>query len=604
MAAPPILTLSEITLGFGGKPLFAGISLSIGAGERLCVVGRNGSGKSTLMKVIAGISEPDGGERFVQPGRHVAYLPQDPDLVGFATLGDYAAADLAPPDRWRAEAAMEGLKVSETTDAQAASGGERRRAALARLLAADADLVLLDEPTNHLDITTIQWLEEHLEGTRKAYALISHDRAFLARLTRATLFVDRGVVHRGPSGFAGFEDWRDKLWEEEDQQRHKLDRLIKQEAHWSVYGISARRTRNQGRLRKLAGLRAERAAQIKRAGPAAMELAAAPKSGKRVIEAKGLTKAFGERVIVKDFSIRIARGECIALVGPNGAGKTTLLNLLTGALQPDSGTVKLGTGLEMAIFDQNRAALNPDTSLWETLTNDRDLGVGGRNDQIMVRGRPKHVVGYLKEFLFDDRQARGPVSMLSGGEKARLLLARIMALPSNLLVLDEPTNDLDIETLDLLQELISEFDGTVLLISHDRDFIDRVATTTIVMPGDATAVIHAGGWTGSDPGTSEAAKPAASRPIAPKPAKDRPAAQPRKLGFNQQKRLDDLPAEIERLEHEIAKLVDFLADPDLFSREPAKFEKASTGLADRQTRLDAAEIEWLELEGLREELEG
>ena len=465
--------------------------------------------------------------------------------------------------------------------------------------------MLLDEPTNHLDIEAIGWLEEHLAATRAAFALISHDRAFLTRLARETLWIDRGVVHRSPEGFAGFEDWRDKVWAEEDAQRHKLDRLIREEAHWAVYGISARRTRNQGRLRKLAALREERAAQIRRQGTAAMELAAAPKSGKRVIEAKGVAKSFSGRTIVRDFSIRIGRGECVALVGPNGAGKTTLLRLLTGELAPDQGTVELGTNLEMAVFDQTRAKLDPETSLWETLTNDKELGVGGRNDQVMVRGRPRHVVAYLKDFLFDERQARGPVRALSGGEKARLLLARIMARPANLLVLDEPTNDLDIETLDLLQELIGEFEGTVLLVSHDRDFLDRVATTTIVMDGRGRTEVFAGGW--SDvlrlrPDAFAAAPPEA-KAVKPARAEAPKAARPeRKLSYRQQQRLDALPGEIAVLEAEIAKLEGLLADPELYARDPDRFHKATAALGARREKLEVAETEWLELEGLREEL--
>ena len=609
MAAPPLLTLTDITLGFVGLLLFAGITLAIGPGERLCVVGRNGSGKSTLMKIAAGLVEPDQGERFIQPGRSVAYLPQDPDPTGFATLGDYAAVDLAPEDRWRAEAAMDGLKVSAAIDPATASGGERRRAALARLLAAEADLMLLDEPTNHLDIQAIEWLEEHLAQTRTAFALISHDRAFLTRLTQATLWLDRGQVHRAPHGFSGFEDWRDKLWAEEDAERHKLDRLIKDEAHWAVYGISARRTRNQGRLRRLAGLRAERAAQIRRSGPAAMELEAAPKSGKRVVEARSISKAFDDRTILSDFSIRIGRGERVALVGPNGAGKTTLLNLLTGQLEPDTGSVKLGTNLEMSVFDQTRAALNPEASLWQTLTEDPEIG--GKNDQVMVRGRPRHVVAYLKDFLFDERQARGPVKALSGGEKARLLLARIMARPANLLVLDEPTNDLDVETLDLLQELIGDFDGTVLLVSHDRDFLDRVATTTIAMDGDGRATVYAGGW--SDYVAQRGDHAPAPEPRARKtpvarttPGSPRGQDEParRKLGYRQQQRLEQLPDEIERLTGEIAKLEGLLADPDLYARDPGKFAKATAALAQRQKKLDEAETEWLELATLAEELSG
>jgi len=611
--APPLLSLTDISLGFGGRPLFAGVSALIHPGERLCVVGRNGSGKSTLLKVLAGIVEPDSGERFVQPGLKVAYLPQDPDPSGFATLADYAAAELAPAERWRAEAALDSLAVDGTVPAAVASGGERRRAALARLIAGEPELMLLDEPTNHLDITAIEWLEAYLAATRAAFAIISHDRAILTRLTRATLWVDRGQVRRGPEGFAGFEAWRDKLFEEEAAARHKLDRLIKDEARWAVEGISARRTRNQGRLRRLEALRADRRAQISRTGTAAMALESGEKSGKLVIEAKGVSKTLGNRLLFNEFSIRIARGERVALVGPNGVGKTTLLKVLTGELAPDTGTVRLGSNLDMAVFDQNRAALASGASLWESLTHDPGLGVRGNSDHVMVRGRPRHVVGYLRDFLFDERQARGPVSALSGGERARLLLARIMARASNLLVLDEPTNDLDVETLDLLQELIADFDGTVLLVSHDRDFLDRVATTTIAMEGATNnggkAVIYAGGWSDyraqrGEPAPRPAPKPEPKR-AAPKPAaraEPSRATAPR-LTLVQQKRLSELPAEIDRLTAEIARLEAFLSDPDLFTREPVKFRKASEGLAERQHRLAAAEEDWLELEALREDLE-
>jgi ATP-binding cassette subfamily F protein uup len=606
MAEPPILTLTDIALGFGGRPLFSGVTLAIGAGERLCLVGRNGSGKSTLLKVMAGLVEPDAGERFVQPGRTVAYLPQDPDPTGHATLLDYAAAELAPDERWRAEAALDGLKVAPGTDPATASGGERRRAALARLIAAGADLVLLDEPTNHLDIAAIEWLEEHLDATRAAYVLISHDRAFLTRLSRATLWIDRGEVRRAPRGFAGFEEWRDRVWAEEDAARARLDKQIRAEAHWATYGISARRTRNQGRLRRLAGLRAERAEQIRRAGTAAMALEGAEKSGKLVIEARGIAKAFGPRVIVRDFSLRIGRGERVAIVGPNGVGKTTLLNMLIGRERPDAGTVRLGSGLEIAVFDQARAELDPEKSLWETLTSDPGGEGRARGDQVMVRGQPRHVVAYLKDFLFDERQARGPVKALSGGERARLLLALIMARPANLLVLDEPTNDLDIETLDLLQELVADFDGTVLLVSHDRDFLDRVATTTVAMAGDGRAVVYAGGWSDyraqragrAEPAPKPVAKPAPD--AAPRPARARPAARAEGLSFTQRHRLEALPAEIERLTAEIGRLEALLSDPELYARDPARFDKATRALAERRERLDAAETEWLELESLRE----
>ena len=606
MAAPPILTLDDIALGFGGEPLFAGLSLAIAPGERTCLVGRNGSGKSTLLKVIAGLAEPDAGDRFVQPGARIAYLPQEPDFEGYATLADFAAADLDPAERYKAEMAMEGLQVRGGADPATASGGERRRAALARCLAGEPDLMLLDEPTNHLDIAAIEWLEGELAATKCAFVLISHDRAFLKRLSRETVWLDRGACRRLTKGFDAFEDWRDKVLEEEREARHKLDRLIKSEGRWAVEGISARRKRNMGRVRRLGDLRAERAAQIAETGRAAMALTSGPTSGKLVVEAKGVAKTYDGRAIVAPFSTRIARGDRVALVGPNGAGKTTLLNMLIGALAPDEGSVRLGTNIEMAVFDQNRAALDPGKSLWETLTETEAKGPKVRSDQVIVRGRPQHVVGYLKSFLFNEKQARGPVAALSGGERARLLLAKLMARESNLLVLDEPTNDLDIETLDLLQELLADFDGTVLFVSHDRDFIDRVATSVIAMEGAGRAVEYAGGWSDYSTQRGETMAPVAEKSKAKPAARTAPAPRTdlKKLSFKETHRLETLPAEMERITAEIAKLEEFLASPDLYSREPAKFAKASEALVERQGLLAAAEEEWLELEEKRENLEG
>ena len=605
MAEPPLLTLDDVALGFGGDPLFRDLSLTIGPGERLCLVGRNGSGKSTLLKIAAGVVEPDAGGRFVRPGVSVAYLPQEPDFAGFATLGDYAAADLDVSERYKADMAMEGLKVAPDLDPAAASGGERRRAALARCLAGEPDLMLLDEPTNHLDIAAIEWLEAELAETRRAFVLISHDRAFLGRLTRATLWLDRGVCRRVSRGFEHFEAWRDKALEEERAERHKLDRLIKAEARWAVEGISARRTRNMGRVRRLQDLRAERASQIAETGRAAMALSSGAASGKLVIEATEVEKTFGERRVVAPFSLRVARGDRVALVGPNGAGKTTLLKMLIGETTPDAGRVRLGANLVTAVFDQNREALDPSKSLWETLTEDKARGAKVRSDQVMVRGRPQHVVGYLKSFLFDESQARGPVSALSGGERARLLLAKIMARESNLLVLDEPTNDLDVETLDLLQELLGDYDGTVLFVSHDRDFIDRVATSLIAFEGGGAATEYAGGW--SDYLAQRKAPPKDAAVAVKAPAKKQPAPRaektPTKMSFAQSHRLDELPEEMERLEREIGKLEAFLSDPTLYETAPQKFAKASEGLVERQAALAAAEEEWLELEALREDFE-
>ncbi len=597
MARVPLLQLNGISLTFGGDPVFDRLDAVIQPGDRVALVGRNGSGKSTLMKVMAGLVEPDRGDVIVPPGQSVGYMEQDPDMSGFETLGDFASHGLEPGELYKVERAGAGLKFDPDRLVATASGGERRRAALAALMARAPDLMLLDEPTNHLDIEAIAWLEDELRSTRAGFVLISHDRAFLRALTRATLWIDRGVVRRQEKGFADFEAWRDKVWDDEDLQRHKLNRKIKAEARWAVEGISARRKRNQGRVRALQGLRAERAAQIKRQGTAAMALDAGPKSGRKVIEADGISKAFGEKVILKPFSLTVMRGDRVAFVGPNGVGKTTLLKMLLGQEPTDTGSVKLGTGLEIAVFDQARAQLRPDQSLWETLTGDPEMRVSGKADQVMVRGQPKHVVGYLKEFLFDEAQARAPVRSLSGGEKARLLLARLMAKPSNLLVLDEPTNDLDVETLDLLQELLGEYDGTVLLVSHDRDFLDRVAATTVAMEGDGRATIYAGGWSDyqAQRQPAEADKGEQVKPVKAKADKPKTSKPSQGLSFTEKHRLEALPAEIARLEAEIGKLETLMADPDLFTREPVKFKKATEALVERQEKLSASEEEWLEL---------
>ena len=595
MARTPLLQVTDIALTYGGDPVFEGLSLSLQPGERVALVGRNGSGKSTLLKVMAGLVEVDRGGATRAPGTSVGYMEQEPTMEGCATLGDYAVRDLGPAEMWRVEAVAEGLKFDPATPVSSASGGERRRAALSKLVAEAPDLMLLDEPTNHLDIEAITWLETHLSETRKAFVLISHDRAFLKALTRATLWIDRGQVRRRDGGFEGFEDWRDQTWALEDEARHKLNRKIKAEARWAVEGISARRKRNQGRVRALQALRAERAAQISRQGTAALDLSSGVKSGKKVIEATAFSKSYDDKVICRDFSLRIMRGDRVAFVGPNGVGKTTMIEMLTGVTQPDTGELSLGTNLEIATFDQRRAALDPEATLWESLTGDKAMRVSGRADQVMVRGAPRHVVGYLKDFLFDEAQARAPVRSLSGGEKARLLLARIMAKPSNVLVLDEPTNDLDIETLDLLQDILGDYDGTVLLVSHDRDFLDRVATTTVAFEGRGRITVHAGGWSDYAPKrrVEEGAAPARKAVKAGKAAVGQ--EKPRGLSFTEKHRLDALPDVIARLEAEMGKLSTLLADPDLYARDPAKFRKATEALAERQEKLSAAEEEWLML---------
>jgi ATP-binding cassette subfamily F protein uup len=596
MARAPLLQLTDIALTFGGDPVFEDLSLVVQPGDRVALVGRNGSGKSTLLKVMAGLVEVDKGGVTVAPGMSVGYMEQDPTMEGFATLGDYASSDMDASDMWRVESVAEGLKFDPDRDVNVASGGERRRAALAKLMAEAPGLMLLDEPTNHMDIEAIRWLEGELSQTKTGFVLISHDRAFLNALTRATLWIDRGKVRRQEQGFAHFEEWRDKTWDDEDMQRHKLNRKIKEEARWAVEGISARRTRNQGRLRALQDLRAEKSSQIKRQGAAAMALDVGQSSGKRVIEAFGLTKEFEDKTIVRGFDLTVNRGDRIAFVGPNGVGKTTLIKMLLGELEPDEGSIKSGTNLNVAVFDQARAQLNPHTTLWDNLTTDPSMAVSGKADQIMVRGQPKHVVGYLKEFLFDEAQVRAPVRSLSGGEKARLLLARLMARESNVLVLDEPTNDLDIETLDLLQDLLGEYPGTVLLVSHDRDFIDRVATTTIAMEGNGRCVTYAGGW------TDYQNQRAIDKPLAVKKSKSKGKTEAAtetasgELSFTEKHRLEELPAVIARLEAEIAKLGELMADPALFTDHPVKFQKATDALLDRQSKLDAAEEEWIMLE--------
>ncbi|TXH96195.1 MAG: ATP-binding cassette domain-containing protein [Pseudorhodobacter sp.] len=596
MARAPLLQLSGISLTFGGNPVFDTLDLVVQPGDRVALVGRNGSGKSTLMKVMAGLVEADQGLRVVPPGVSVGYMEQDPDLSAYATLGDYAASGLPEGEAYKVAVVAEGLKFNPDTPVATASGGERRRAALAKLMAEAPELMLLDEPTNHLDIQAIEWLEAELTNTRSAFVIISHDRAFLRALTRATLWIDRGEVRRRESGFEGFEDWRETVWAEEDEARHKLDRKIKHEAKWAVEGISARRKRNMGRVRALQALRAERSSQIRRQGTAALELESTTTSGKKVIEAVGISKSYGDKVLIKNFDIRILRGDRVAFVGPNGVGKTTLLKMLVGEVVPDTGSVSLGTNLEIAVFDQTRAQLDLEASLWENLTGDPLMKVSGASDQVLVRGTPKHVVAYLKDFLFDERQARAPVKALSGGEKARLLLAKLMAKSSNLLILDEPTNDLDVETLDLLQDILGDYDGTVLLVSHDRDFIDRVATATVALEGKGKATAYPGGWSDYAAQRPKVVEEVVAKTVSSQPILKQDVKKADGLSFTEKKRLEALPGLMEKLEAEIAKLSTLIADPELFTREPAKFAKATAAIAERQTALAAAEEEWLTLE--------
>lgn len=606
--APPILMLRDIHLTFGGTPLLEGVELSVSQGERLCVVGRNGSGKSTLLKIAAGLIEADAGERFAQPGATVRYLAQEPDLSGFVTTLAYVEAGLAPgDDPYRAQYLLTQLGLTGGEETGRLSGGEARRAALARVLAPAPDILLLDEPTNHLDLPAIEWLEAELKATRSALVLISHDRRFLERLSQSTIWLDRGVARRLDSGFAAFESWRDEVLGQEQLDRHKLDRKLAMEADWLRYGVTARRKRNMGRLRALESLRKQRREQRRVAGTVKLSAVEGDVSGKLVVEAKKVSKAYGDTVVVRDFSTRIQRGDRVGIVGPNGAGKTTLLNLLTGELSPDSGSVRLGANLQWVVLDQKRESLDPAWTLTEALT-------GGRGDTVTVDGKPKHVVSYMKDFLFSAIQARSPVGALSGGERGRLMLARALAKPSNLLVLDEPTNDLDLETLDLLQEMLADYSGTVLLVSHDRDFLDRVVTSVIVSEGDGRWTEYAGGYSdmviqrgrgiearevGGPAAPSAKPKPVAGAPRAPANPKPK-----RKLSFKEKHALETLPAKIEKMRADVAGLRRTLADPGLYRRDPAAFEKAATELETAVAALARAEDDWLALELLREDLEG
>jgi ATP-binding cassette subfamily F protein uup len=608
--APPLLFLKDIWLTFGGAPLLGGAELSIAPFERLCLVGRNGSGKSTLLKIAAGMIEPDAGTRFVQPSVTIRYLPQSPDLSGFATTAAFVEAGLAPgDDPHRALYLLETLGLTGKEDPARLSGGESRRAALARVLAPQPDILLLDEPTNHLDVVAIEGLETALKTSRSAMVLISHDRRFLENLSQATVWLDRGITRRLDQGFGGFEAWRDAILETEQVAGHKLDRRIVQEEHWLRYGVSARRKRNQRRLERLIALRGDRRQKLANRPSEDVKLTVqeARETGRKVIEARRVAKSFGDLAVVGDFSIKIARGDRIGVVGPNGAGKTTLINLLTGALPPDAGSIQLGTNLQIATLDQKRESLDPEASVATILT-------GGGGDQVIVDGEPRHVVGYMKDFLFKPEQARTAVKALSGGERGRLLLARALAQPSNLMVLDEPTNDLDLETLDLLQEMLASYPGTLILVSHDRDFLDRTVTSVVGFEGEGKWVEYAGGYSdmvaqrGAGVGVSPRVKPQAAklaRGARPETTRPRPATQARKrLSPTEQHALKTAPARIASLTEEIGRLEGLLADPLLYARDREGFAAAGARLAQVQAELAAAEEEWLRLELLREEVQG
>lgn len=594
--APPLLALRDIRVAFADQVLIDGAGFALAPGDRLCLVGRNGAGKSTLLKIAGGLIEPDGGDVFLQPGTRVSYLAQAPDFAGAASILDYVTAAGAEPHQ--AEAVLDELGLNPAMPTANLSGGEARKAAIARVLADDPDILLLDEPTNHLDLPSIEWLEERLTHFRGAFVLISHDRAFLRRLTAGCLWVDRGTVRRLDKGFGQFEEWTEQILAEEEVVQHKLDRLILAETQWSREGISARRKRNQGRLRRLHAMRSDRAQQIAQTGRAALAADTGAASGTLVIEAKNLTKSFGERVIISDFSTRIMRGDKVGLIGPNGAGKSTLLKMLMGLLPPDSGSLRLGTNITPVILDQSRASLDPEVTLWETLCE-------GGGDQVMVRGQPRHVVSYLRDFLFREAQARQPVKSLSGGEQGRLILARALAKPSNLLVLDEPTNDLDMETLDLLQEMLTDYEGTVLLVSHDRDFLDRVVSSVVALDGSGGAEEYPGGYSDWQRFMRNRAAPvsndAATKPMA---KIERVTKSVTKLSYKETRLLDDLAMRMPKLTADIAKLETQLADPDLYTRDPDGFARITVRHDALCAELAGAEETWLELEMKKEELSG
>jgi ABC transport system ATP-binding/permease protein len=607
--APPILKLDDIKLTFGVTPLLDGANLQVEPGDRICLVGRNGSGKSTLMKIAAGLVEAQSGEVFRHPAATIRYLEQAPDFAGYDTVQAYAEAGLGPgDDPYRVTYLLEHLGLTGQEHPASLSGGEARRAALARVMAPEPDILMLDEPTNHLDLPTIEWLESELQQTRSALVLISHDRRFLEKVSTSTVWLDRGQSRRLNRGFAHFEEWRDKVLEEEELEQHKLGKAIEREEHWMRYGVTARRKRNMRRVGELQAMRAEYRGHKGPQGTVQATVTEGRESGKLVIEADSITKAYGERVIVAPFSLRVHRGDCIGFVGPNGAGKTTLLKMLTGQLQPDSGTVKLGTNLEIATLDQKREDLNPNDTLAHYLTD-------GRGENLLVNGELKHVTGYMKDFLFQPEQARTPIRNLSGGERARLILARILARPTNLLILDEPTNDLDIETLDLLQEIVAGFSGTVILVSHDRDFLDRTVTSTIapVNPDqpDGRWIEYAGGYSdmmaqrkGAAEEKRKAEKQEKAKAASSASASQDPSKAKGKLSFKQKFALENLPKEMEKAQGEIAKREQRMADPELFTKDPTAFNTLAQEMSKLRDKLEAMEEEWLELEMLREELEG
>lgn len=595
----PIYTIRGAKLSFGLNPLFTDVDLYINRGDKICLVGRNGCGKSTLLKVIAREIEPDEADFFIQPGIRIGYMPQEPDFTGFKTLREVVEAGLPKEEKnqtYRADRLIEYFAINENQNPEQSSGGERRKAALARSLIGEPDILLLDEPTNHLDITTIEKLEDLIKKFSGAVIVISHDRMFLDHISQTTFWLDRGVLRRNNKGFGAFEEWEDQVIEQEIIEQKALNKKIAEETEWLHKGVTARRRRNMGRLRRLQQLRQERREQIKMTGSVNLEAETAELRSKMVIEAKHISKSFGDREIVKDFSIRVIKGNKIGIVGPNGSGKTTLIKLLTKRLEPDSGFVRIGKNLEEAYFDQNRITLDPKKTLWKTLCNE--------GDHIWVRGHFRHVVAYLKDFLFKPDQAQCPVSTLSGGEKNRLMLALALAKQSNFLVLDEPTNDLDMDTLDLLQEVLDDYEGTILIVSHDRDFMDKVATSLIYMRGDGTVYEHVGSY-------SELLEKLKGIPLKTDNRKQNTKEEPKtreknktlKLSYKEQYMLENLPKEIEKLGEENKAIEVALGNANLYTDDPQKFDELTSKLAANKENLEKMENQWLEVQMKADELE-
>lgn len=601
-AEPPIYTMKDVWLSFGLKPLFTGIEMTVSRGDKICLVGRNGSGKSTLLKIISGQIEAEKAEIFIQPGTKISYMPQEPDFSGYQTLREVVLSGLIgnrENQEYKADILIRHLNILEHQAPQSSSGGELKKAALAKALISEPDILLLDEPTNHLDIATIEKLEEIIAKFTGAVIVISHDRMFLNHVSQKTFWLDRGILHSNNKGFAFFDEWQEQILEQEIIAQKYLNKKIEEETEWLHKGVTARRKRNQGRLRRLQQLRQERKEQIKQVGSVNLEIDEGELRSRLVIEAKHIYKSYGSRELVKDFSIRILKGNRIGIVGPNGAGKTTLIKLLTKKLEPDSGFVRMGKNLEEAYFDQNRMTLDPKKTLWKTLCNE--------GDHIWVRGHWRHVVAYLKDFLFKPDQAQCPVSALSGGEKNRLMLAVALAKASNFLVLDEPTNDLDMDTLDLLQEVLDEYQGTILIVSHDRDFMDKVATSLLYMKGDGSIIEHVGSYTELlEKLKSQADKEVKKdKPVKKVQSEPQKIKTPSKLSYKDNRLLEVLPQEIADLEDKISQIEQTLAtDVDLYTRNPKEFDELTAKLAEYKQSKDEKENLWLEIQLKADELAG